>query len=60
MKRGQFRDEPRRQMKIELGYLSGGLGAQTNLPSLEDHKKVFTEIDCFGFVVLVDRDSKAL
>ena len=47
-------------MKIELGYLSGGLGAQTNLLSLEDHKKVFTTIDCFGFVVLVDRDSKAL
>ena len=40
-------------MEIDMGYLSGGLEAQTNLPSLEDHKKVFTEIDCFVFVVLV-------
>ena len=47
-------------MKIELVYLSGGLEAQSDLTSREDHKKVFTKIDCFGFVVLVDSDSKAL
>ena len=37
MKRGNFQDEFRRQIKIEPGYLSGGLNAQSDLASCEDN-----------------------
>ena len=36
-KRGNFQDDPRRQMKIEQGYLSGGLEVQSDLASGEDN-----------------------
>ena len=59
MKRGNFRDEPRRQMKIELGYLSGGLQAQSDLLHREDHRGLHKLI-VLVFVCWLFRKEKAL
>ena len=37
-------------MEKDLGCLSGGLEAQSDLTSCEDNTKLFTKIDCFGFL----------
>ena len=54
-----FQDAPRRQMKIEQGYLSGGLQALSDLLHREDHRGLHKLI-VLVFVCWLFRKEKAL